>query len=226
MSNKAEQRSHFWTSYVDLMTSLFVIMLVLFVLCLVRFNKANKDLQATVKQMETIRQIDSALAKLDTASFQYDKINKRHKLRVEVSFANNSYNFNTIDSVTRTILKKAGIHLYNLMDSLTRKNKEISYLVVVEGMTQRNQSNWKSRLRDTGYVVSYKRALALVNYWQDSVRLDFQHLSNCEIMIAGSGYFSKSRDTVDANKNRRFIIQISPKFSSESVKPTVKKKAL
>jgi hypothetical protein len=41
--------------------------------------------------------------------------------------------------------------------------------------------------------------------------LDFKKFKNCEIIIAGSGYFGKSRDE-NEELNRRFSIQITPKL--------------
>ncbi len=38
-----KQSDSFWTSYSDLMTSLFFVMLVLFIVCLVKVNGVNHD---------------------------------------------------------------------------------------------------------------------------------------------------------------------------------------
>jgi len=209
--NESQKRDFFWPSYVDLMTSLFVVMLVLFILSYVKFTKKNNEYKASYKQMQMIKQIDSALAKLDSNSFTYDKESKRHKLKVNVSFKFNSVDFNDIDPATKQELIEAGKNLYQLMDSLTKTNKNVSYLLVVEGFAQRNLWNFK-KIRDTGYVYSYKRSLSLVNYWI-SQGYDFtskEHLANCELIIAGSGYFG-NRDS-DENNNRRFTIQITPKY--------------
>lgn len=209
MESKKTSRDYFWPSYVDLMTSLFVVVLVLFVVSYVNFSKTNKELLASYDQMQRLRQIDSALAKLDTGSFAYDKNSKRHRLKVDVSFGYNSFNFNDINAETKEKLKVAGKNLYSLMDSLIRKNKDVNYLMIVEGFAQRNSWNYKT-IKDTGYVYSYKRSLALVNFW-NSEKLNFsEDLANCELMIVGSGYFG-NRDANESN-NRKFTIQITPKF--------------
>lgn len=84
--------------------------------------------------------------------------------------------------------------------------------MIVEGFAQRNSWNYK-KIKDTGYVYSYKRSLALVNFW-NSQGLNFsENLPNCELMIAGSGYFG-NRDIKEVN-NRKFTIQITPKFKIE-----------
>ena len=49
---KKSKESFFWTSYSDLMTSLFIIMLVLFVLVIVLLNKR---MEATIIELEDIK---------------------------------------------------------------------------------------------------------------------------------------------------------------------------
>ncbi len=63
MSNKKE--SFFWTSYSDLMTSLFFVMLVLFVLTIallhhkvVEIKEINDKLMVQIKQYEQITQLE------------------------------------------------------------------------------------------------------------------------------------------------------------------------
>jgi hypothetical protein len=53
--------------------------------------------------------------------------------------------------------------------------------------------------------------LSLYTFWQKN-GYDFSDLgSQCEVIIAGSGYFSQSRDLKDENNNRRFSIQVTSK---------------
>ena len=51
---KRKKESYFWTSYSDLMTSLFFIMLVLFILTVVLLNKR---MQATTAELEAIKEV-------------------------------------------------------------------------------------------------------------------------------------------------------------------------
>ena len=46
------KQDSFWTSYSDLMTSLFFVMLVLFIICLVKIGGANRELKDKKGQLE------------------------------------------------------------------------------------------------------------------------------------------------------------------------------
>jgi len=83
-------------------------------------------------------------------------------------------------------------------------------LLIIEGNAQRYNNNWKDN-PNLGYKLSYNRALALNNYWAD-LGYNFKKLGKqCEVIIAGSGYFSQSRDEENEYNNRRFTIQITSK---------------
>ena len=198
------------------MTSLFVIVLVLFVLSYFNFSKKKKELEVNAEKYRRIQQIDSALAQLDPRYFAYDPMNKRHKLQVDVNFKSNSANIDDLTEVAKKDLVSAGNALYIQMEELTTENKDVNYLLVVEGNTQRSlyEGKWNYISHpNIGYEFSYKRALALIDYWKNN-GVDFRKFSNCELMIAGSGYFGKSRES-DEIRNRRFTIQITPKISTD-----------
>ena len=63
MRNKGRKDSLFWTSYSDLMTSLFFIMLVLFIVAIIAMSRAlqneNRLRVDNEKQLEKIREIVS-----------------------------------------------------------------------------------------------------------------------------------------------------------------------
>lgn len=211
-----KSRDFFWPSYVDLMTSLFVVVLVLFVLSYYNFNQKKKELEVNAEKYKRIQQIDSALSKLDKRYYTYDPLNKRHKLKVDVNFRPNSADMNDLSANLKQDLQSAGNALYKQMQDLITKNPDVNYLLVIEGNTQRSifQGKWNYKTYpNLGYEFSYKRALALVDFWKLN-GVDFRAFNNCELMIAGSGYFGKSREN-DENKNRRFTIQITPKISTE-----------
>ena len=80
---KNKKESFFWTSYSDLMTSLFFVMLVLFVLGLVLSRNANKELrkaeialqhahdslkgtaEATQQQLDKIKELEESIKNID-----------------------------------------------------------------------------------------------------------------------------------------------------------------
>jgi hypothetical protein len=199
------KRDFFWPSYVDLMTSLFVVMLVLFVVSYVSFRAKNKELAASKIEMDRIRQIDKALRQLDKRYFYLDPDNNRYKLLVDVVFRPHSANINTIGKHSLLQLKDAGSVLYQKMKELS-SDHDINYLLIVEGNTERYNNNWKNN-PDLGYTTSYRRSLALKKYWEAN-GFDFSVFSNCEILVVGSGYFGRSHQ----KNSRTFTIQITPKF--------------
>lgn len=198
--SKNQQESFFWTSYSDLMTSLFFVMLVLFVLVIVLLhNKINKQ-ALKLEEFEKIEEIKKSLSNIDSAYFAYNPDYKKHILKIRVNFPTGESNINYIDSDTQQQLKQAGRAVKNQVDEMIRTNPEIQYLLIIEG--QASKDNFVQN-----YELSYERALALSHFWQNN-GIDFG--KNCEALIAGSGIGGTMRDTVES-KNQRFLIHIIPK---------------
>jgi hypothetical protein len=200
----------FWVSYGDLMTSLFFVMLVLYVISFTILQSKQTELQVAADQLKKIKEIQLALEGLDENYFKFDKVNKRYKLQVMTSFDYGSSNITNIRKPLRQKLLAAGKVLYDKIEEVIKENPSVDYLLVIEGNTQRSNQNWIT-IPDEGYLLSYKRALSLFNYWRKN-GLDFRDLgSQCEIIIAGSGYFGYSRDQSDERNNRKFSIQVTSK---------------
>ena len=200
----------FWISYTDLMTSLFFIMLVLYIITFTILQSKQGVLQAQARQLEEIKNVQKAIENLDKKYDQFDPVNKRYKLDIDVNFRPNSSDIFDLPNNTRYALADAGINLFDKIKSIIDTSKTIDYLLIIEGNAQRSSNNWINS-PDKGYELSYKRALALFNYWKDQ-KADFGSLgSQCEVIIAGSGYFSQSRDVQNEQINRRFTIQITSK---------------
>ncbi|MCB0536853.1 MAG: OmpA family protein [Bacteroidetes bacterium] len=196
----------FWPSFTDLMTSLFFIMLVLYVLT---YLKLTNQQRATEQQLREIKRVQEAVKALPPEYFIYDPFNQRYKLNLNVNFSSNSSNINDLNETVLDDLLEAGKSILSLLNQLNKTNSKVSYLLIIEGNTQRSFDNYL-KMPDVGYKLSYQRALALVNYWQNN-GLDFKEISNCELMIVGSGYFGKARET-NEDENRKFTIQITPKI--------------
>jgi len=200
----------FWVSYADLMTSLFFVMLVLYVISFTILQSKQSELQAAADQLKKLEDIQLALEGLDENYFKFDRVNKRYKLQVTTSFKPSSSNIINISKPLRQKLFNAGKILYAKVEQVIKENPTVDYLLVIEGNAQRSNQNWID-YPDTGYLLSYKRALSLFNYWK-SRGLDFRDLgSQCEIIIAGSGYFGYSRDNNNEGNNRKFSIQVTSK---------------
>ncbi|MBG7613171.1 flagellar motor protein MotB [Polaribacter sp. BAL334] len=200
----------FWVSYADLMTSLFFIMLVLYVISFAILQTKQNTLEVQANQLKEIKDIQKAIENLDNTYYHFDTVNKRYKLNIDVRFKSNSSNIIDIPLSTRINLAKAGKNLFNKVKSIIDTSKTIDYLLIIEGNAQRSNNNWVSN-PNMGYNLSYNRALSLFNYWKE-IGADFNSLgTQCEVILAGSGYFSHSRDEEDENNNRRFTIQVTSK---------------
>ena len=205
-----KKSNYFWVSYADLMTSLFFIMLVLYVITFVLLQSEMDRIEADANKLKEIENVEKALQELDEKYFEFDDINKRYKLKIDATFNSGSDKITDIPKDLREEIFQAGQALYKKVSSIINDNPNVDYLLVIEGNTQRTNRNWET-IPNVGYKLSYRRALALFNYWK-SRGIDFRKLgTQCEIIIAGSGYFGQSRDKQQEYKNRRFSIQITSK---------------
>jgi len=197
---KNKKESFFWTSYSDLMTSLFFVMLVLFVLTIALLHKRNQGLITKLIEFEKIEEIKKSLNNIDSTYFDYNPDYKKHILKIQVSFPTGESNMRYIDEYTQQQLNNAGHAIKNQINEITKTNPEIQYLLIIEG--QASKDNYARN-----YELSYERALALNRFWQNS-GIDFG--KNCEVLISGSGTGGSMRDFNERN-NQRFLIHIIPK---------------
>lgn len=210
-----KSNSLFWIGYSDLLTSLFFVMLLLFGISFAIYKQKNAALEASVEQLKQIKKVELALQSLDKQYYIFDKINKRYKLNIDVKLPPMKHEIRYLNSTIKKQLKNAGIELYDKIKGLIEANKAIEYLLIVEGNAQRYQDKYGKwnyiEIPDIGYNLSYKRALALVNFWKNECNIPFDDISdNCELLIVGSGYFGQSREENEIY-NRRFTIQITSK---------------
>ena len=216
-----DRNNFFWPSYVDLMTALFLVMLVLFVLSYKQFQdkqKANVNLIAELKvkaaEKEKLDEIQAALKRLeDPRYFAYNQRYKRYELNFPVEFQAQRYD---LPAEARQPLIEAGRFLLGQMQALGRADN-VQYLVVVEGRAAKNPNlpDTDPRNLDGAAVrqLSYNRAMEVIRLWE-SAGLRFP--ANLELVAAGSGFKGAGRYTGFSQeaKNKRFIIQIQPKIGS------------
>lgn len=198
--SKHKKESFFWTSYSDLMTSLFFVMLVLFVLVIALLHKKISEQALKLEEFEKIEEIKQSLNNIDSTYFAYNPAYKKHILKISVNFPIGKSDISNIDNNTLQALEKAGKAVKKQIDEITKTNPEIQYLLIIEG--QASNDNFAQN-----YELSYERALALSRFWQDS-SIDFG--KNCEVLISGSGTGGSMRDSIE-KKNQRFLIHIIPK---------------
>lgn len=206
--NKGE--SFFWTSYADLVTSLFFVMLVLFILTIALLHKKMVEIEgerkATQAQLDKIREIEESIKNINSRYFEYDSLYKRHTItNINVSFKTGSSNIIDIPQNQRNRLLEVGRSIRSFVDNATDKNSNVKYLLIIEG--QSSKDNYQRN-----YELSYERALALVKYWsRNQVIFDSNY---CEVIISGSGQASPFRfnpDIAGNQANQRFVIHIIPK---------------
>ena len=206
---KKGKESFFWTSYSDLMTSLFIIMLVLFVLVIVLLHKR---MEATIiekeqieKVLEEIKKVEASTRDLEGEYFSYNKEYEKFILNINCQFPVREYDINLLNDTTREMLMDAGQQVKDFLE----RHSENQYLVIVEGQASANSEAWT----DYNYNLSFQRALSLIKFWATNPKVKFSD-KNCELQIAGSGDGRLSAKTMRESvneKNQRFLIYIIPK---------------
>lgn len=231
---KAKQKDPFWTSYSDLMTSLFFVMLVLFIICLVKVGKTNGELIGKVEVLDSLNQSLNAdnedlrnILQLEnqfkvlgeSSSLEYDSIKKMFYAK---DFQEKEIFYSNDDQIKEEyygIVDTVGHDLLQILQSLNQ-NEEFNYQMVIEGNAAIKWENLKSGNynpdNEEMYHLSYRRALALYLYWKTK-EIDFRKY-NTEVIIAGSGFNGINRDSKIEDYNKRFIIQIIPKINRPKVK--------
>ena len=214
-----ESKDFFWPSYVDLMTALFLIMLVLFVLGFKRSNDKQRDnerliseLKVQVQEKRKLDEIKAALKRLESNYCEYNAIYKRYELKFPVTFAPKS---DVLPNEAQAPLVKAGRFLLSQMQAI-RTDDNVQYLIVVEGRAAKDlryPANDSHNLDGPAVrQLSYSRALAVIRLWEQA---GLRFPGNLEVVAAGSGFRGAGRYTGNQEAlNKRFIIQIQPKIGS------------
>ncbi|MBO4699373.1 hypothetical protein J5690_07165 [bacterium] len=236
----ARKESFVWTTYSDLISSLFFIMLLLFVVVFIRLYNVSKGegdllaqveklqnslrekdneiidikgkLVATQKQLETIKEIEES--EIKSQYFKYSPEHKKYILTgIDVQFDIEKSNIENLDFETRSKLESAGKDLNGFVRENVKKHSEIKYLLIIEGQASKDGiRSRQSGNTELNYDLSYQRALSLKKFWEKE-GIDFGE--NCEVVISGSGNGVLSgtgfmREDYEKN-NQRFLIHILPK---------------
>lgn len=213
-----KEKSLFWASYADLMTSLFFVMLLLFVGTIVILDNERgyfermieyykHKYEASEEEKRIIEEINNATKSIDAVYFDYKEEYKKHKLKIEVNYQINDYNIDNLPDETKNKLLKAGKSLKDFVSKTTKGNPNIQYLLIIEGQASRLGTP------ELNYPLSYQRAYGLKKFWEDN-NLRFT-ARNCEVLICGSGDGTQSGTGLmrepDDPLNQRFLIHILPK---------------
>lgn len=248
MEESRNESSAFWPSFVDLMTALFFIMLLLFVVAYqqykaqeVKYEKLKEqenEMKVKADAFEKIKLVKDAIRTMmlqrtenGERYFKYDEKYNRYLLTREVRFNVNRWQLDRESrdaalkgNVGKTVayLESAGEMLKSVIDSLQalKKNdpayQEISYVLMITGSASdlRKGSLSSQSYINHNYILSYKRAKSIYEFWARNVA-DFdshQYHSVLETSIAGAGLGGVGRHQIYERKNQRFIIQIIPKI--------------
>lgn len=219
------KKALFWTSYSDLMTSLFFAVLVLFVVVVVAMGAVNRQVQeakeklekalidanATNEQLNQILRLQDQFNTLTTSSsLKYDEQKRMFYAKDFVGIEIFEPNKDIIKDEYVETVNRVGKDIKELIESLKANNKDFKYQLVIEGTAAIPYRELKAGTFNPDnvgmYELSYRRALALYNKWK---HLNFRE-SNTEIIIAGSGFNGINRDKIVEDNNKRFVIQIIP----------------
>ena len=228
---KKQQKDPFWTSYSDLMTSLFFVMLVLFIICLIKvghdkevIESQYQEAKASNEQLKQILQLEEQFKVLgQSTSLGYDKEKKMFYAKDLVGIEIFSSEDDKIKEEYLETVDNVGNDLMKILESLYNEN--FHYQLVIEGNAAVKWDQLRNHTYNPDntemYHLSYRRALALYNRWRTVGKHDFRKY-NTEIIIAGSGFNGNNRDNKIEENNKRFIIQIIPKINRPEVKDSIK----
>ena len=210
--NQTQNKDFFWPSYVDLMTALFLTMLVLFVLSYKLFQDESGRLKAKLVQLQAIQRIENSLHAMmnDSSMFRYDPRFRRYTLARDVAFIGGKWDLthpkNALQHpVDSQYLAGTGIKLRSIVDSLLVQKqrdasmRDVSYILAIIGSSSNlykdpwhptydnyaytNYENWN-------YILSYQRAKSLYDYWKYNKIVDFnepKYHDVVELVLSGNG---------------------------------------
>lgn len=209
MDNK-KSNNFFWPSYVDLMTSLFAITLVLFVISYITLKRERDKFEVMAKEYAKILRIQKQVKQLESKGFTYDSTYQRYLVQELTGQEIFMPKMSVIKSDFVGPALKAGKNIKELLESFENDDKT-RFLILVEGNTANTIPKTYPEHSDYGYKLSFERALALVSLWRENgIIFDSK---KAEIVISGSGFSGVGREEgINERNNKRFLIQIIPKI--------------
>lgn len=87
-----KNRESFWPSYVDIMTTLFAVMLILFAVSYARFKLKEGQLEMLVDEYKDIINVYSTVDSIDESQYYaYDSLYLKHTLTVSIAYQEKEY---------------------------------------------------------------------------------------------------------------------------------------
>ncbi|MBR5037372.1 MAG: hypothetical protein IKX65_01420 [Prevotella sp.] len=201
----SDNKGSFWPSYVDIMTTLFAIMLVLFVVSYSRFKVKEQELQVLADHFIEIIDIYDAVGNIDSTKFEYNEQYSKNIFKLEIEYQPKEFELSRLQldkdgkteeaEALRAQIKNAGDSIRVTIQNLQKNDKlkkDIKYLVVIEGQASKIAFNDPDPIWRNNYTLSYLRALNLHEFWKEN-GIDFSNMERCELVICGSGEEGKPR---------------------------------
>ena len=135
---KVKKQPSFWTSYSDLMSNLFFIMLVLFVLVLAllssQVKSAEEEKNIAEERLMILEEIENSTDNIDSIYFEYNPEFKKHIVTIKVNFNTGDFNIENIGEATLLKLEDAGesIRDFIFQNTLEYEKFNIQYLLIIE----------------------------------------------------------------------------------------------
>lgn len=194
---KPKNGDSFWPSYVDVMTTLFAIMIVLFGVSYSRFRVKEAELKKIVNKYKEIQAIYKVVENIDSTYFEFKPEYVKHIFKIQVTYQKGKFELDQLQddiynkdaaNAQREQIVAAGKEIERTIHKLqdtTFTKQDIKYLVVIEG--QASADGYYIDDYFNNYVLSYQRALALYRFWKKEAGIDFSKMEKCELVISGSG---------------------------------------
>lgn len=238
MGQKGSKGALFWTSYSDLMTTLFFVMLVLFIVVTIamgRIVQNNKDIIDELKylrtQKDSIEMMKDRMEKMqNTILADRKKVKKIEE--IEKSIQNIDNNWFEYKAKYKKHMLKIDVTFESMKSDITNiplETREDLYQagLAIERFLNKADEEFGKTVEylliiegqaskddyEHNFELSYERALSLYKYLRNNRGLDLKR-DNCEVLICGSGTQGTMRALPDnsTNKtNQRFLIHILPK---------------
>lgn len=213
-------RDSFWPSYVDIMTTLFAIMVVLFAVSYSKFRVNERELEKLAGKYREIKSIYDMVENIDSNYFEFNKDYVKHIFKLQVSFQTGCFDIDgqlqedasnpPLADALREKIIDAGKEIRKTIYDLQRiesSGQDIKYLVVIEGQASADGYDMSDYYNND--VLSYQRALGLRKFWKNN-GIDFSTMPRCELVVSGSGEGGVPRVAGNEAANQRFLIHIVP----------------
>lgn len=184
---------NYWPSFVDIMSSLFVIFMLMFLVIFSQIGKGIKDIELLYSMLE----------ENEFSNIQIE--DGRLIIGSDILFATNKYE---IKPEGKEKLLALGRQFQNFFQVQDREKK---FTIIIEGHTDTAGSiNYNDSL-------SYRRANSVVNLWRNELDLSISNNTKLDLIPVGYGEHRnkvKTEDETHLLANRRIEIRIVPKFDT------------